>query len=384
MSKNKMDKWLNGISLGKYNDFTDKQESVSFYTSFMLARTQSMFKYENLPSTIPQRMLELYLQGNGCVGIISHNGNMYAVAGGLGGEPDAYYMPTIFTVANPALKLSKNFKVGEECIVISNDSMYLGLLGLFSRYASLLADNDISLRIADINSRIISLISSGTDSEKKAADIYLEQIVAGKLGIIASNSFTESIKAQPYATRTGVLTDLIESRQYIKASMYNDIGLNANYNMKRESLNSAESQMNNDALMPFVDDMLRCREIGIEAVNEMFGLDIKVSLNTVWEVKEEEQYQVLQNLVNDNEAVTLDDAFEEAVDLAEKSPVERLDDINTPLELNTEDEVEGTDIEVENYSENESQESTETSVSSTEETLEERKEREEDEENVSK
>ena len=324
--KNNMDKWLNNITLGKYNDFLDKGNSVRYYTSFMLCRTQSMFEYENLPSTIPQRMLELYLQGNGNVGIISHNGNLYAVTGGLGGEPNEYYMPTLLTVANPALNLSKSYIVGKECVVISNDSMYMGLLDIFSRYGSMLAENDISWRLADINSRIVSLISTGTDAEKKAADIFLKQIEEGKLGVMASNAFTESIKTQPYVGTTNTLKDLIEARQYIRASMYNDIGLNANYNMKRESLNSAESQMNNDALMPFVDDMLRCREIGIEAVNEMFGTDIKVTLNTVWEVKEEEQYQVLQNLMKDDNIDTLSDAQKEAIELSEEEPEDKLDD----------------------------------------------------------
>ena len=58
--------------------------------------------------------------------------------------------------------------------------------------------------------------------------------------------------------------------------------------MKRESLNSSESQLNNDALLPLVDDMLKCREIGAAKVNEMFGTDIRVSLASSWEDNEQE------------------------------------------------------------------------------------------------
>lgn len=77
-------------------------------------------------------------------------------------------------------------------------------------------------------------------------------------------------------------TDLIEYQQYLKASWFNEIGLNANYNMKREKLSTTESQMNSDALLPLVDDMLEQRRLGVEKVNEMFGTNITVDFCSSW------------------------------------------------------------------------------------------------------
>lgn len=74
----------------------------------------------------------------------------------------------------------------------------------------------------------------------------------------------------------------------MKASWFNDTGLNANYNMKRESINSNESQLNDDMLMPTVDDMLDCRQEGLEKVNAMFGTNITVELNSSWKINKEE------------------------------------------------------------------------------------------------
>ena len=98
----------------------------------------------------------------------------------------------------------------------------------------------------------------------------------------------EGIKTQPYGitSNTNILTNLIESEQYIKASWYNDLGLNANYNMKRESINSGESQLNDDALLPLVDDMLRCRQNAIKKVNEKFGTNISIDLYSAWKDNE--------------------------------------------------------------------------------------------------
>ena len=266
-------------------DVTDKEEMAFQYVTYMLNRTQSMFRWSGLPETIPQRMIELYLQINGNVGIAEYDGNLYAYRGGLGGEPDEYYMPTIFTVANPAQDFSKNLKIGEEVEVISNDTLYMGLMSLFKRYASLLAENLVSMRVAMINSRITDLISATDDRTKKSAEKFLKDIEEGKLGVISSSEFLEGIKSTPYGSEGhyNTITSLIELHQYYKASWYNDIGLNANYNMKRESISRGESQLTNDALLPLVDDMLTCRQRGAEKVNQLFGTNISVDFASSWE-----------------------------------------------------------------------------------------------------
>ena len=208
----------------------------------------------------------------------------------MGGEPDVYYMPTVYTIANPALKLSKSLEIGSECVVMPNDSLYLGLIPMFARYASGMTENELSMKIAIINSRIVDLISAPDDRTRASAEKFLADIEDGKPGVIAENAFLDGIRAQPYGTtaNSNALTNLIEMEQYFKASWFNELGLNANYNMKRESLNTSESQMNNDALLPLVDDMLKCRKLAVEKVNEMFGTEISVSLASSWEDNEQE------------------------------------------------------------------------------------------------
>ena len=278
-------------------DFSDKTRIIANHIEYMLNRTQSMFKWSGLPDTIPQRSLELMLQCGGCVAFYSVNGDLYAFNGGLGGEPNPYYMPTIFTIANPALKLSVNAKIDVDCVVIPSDSMYKGLIPLFKRYSALMTENELSIYTSLINSRIPALISSDNDSTTKSAQKYIEDIKDGKLGVIASQTFFEGIKTQPYGatSNTNILTNLIEMMQYTKASWYNELGLNANYNMKRESINSGESQLNNDALLPLIDDMLKCRTDGAEKVNAMFGTSISVSLASAWEDNKIELEQAQEN-----------------------------------------------------------------------------------------
>ena len=261
-----------------------KEEIFNQYIRYMLDRTQRMFKYSGLPDTIPQRELELLLQVNGTVTIAKDdNGDLYAFRGGLGGVPDAYYRPTISIVANPYLKLNKEYKIGEDCVIVINDSMWTGLMPLFNKYANQLTESDITLRMSLINARIPSLIVADSDIAKQDAESYIMKVEKGELGIIASDGFFEGIKTADYGNRSySAIKDTIESIQYQKASWFNELGLNANYNMKRESINDAESGMNEDSLLPLVDDMLECRKIGVEKINQMFGTNITVELDSSW------------------------------------------------------------------------------------------------------
>lgn len=269
-------------------DFKDKDKCISQHIRYMLNRTQSMFRWNNLPDTIPQRDLELMLQINGNVGVAEHNGDLYAFVGGLGGEPNVYYMPTLYTVANPALNLSKSFVIDKDIVIVPNDACYVGLIPLFERYASAITETEISMLLANINTRIMSFVSASDDRTKASAEKFIEDIANGTFSVIAETAFFDGVKVQPNATYNNVLTNLIELEQYFKASWFNELGLNANYNMKRESINSGESQLNNDALLPLVDDMLKQRQVASGKINDMFGTDIYVEYNSSWEDNIEE------------------------------------------------------------------------------------------------
>lgn len=316
--------------VGKLYDFNDKEAAVRNYIAYMLDRTQRIFEYKGLPDTIPQRMLEFLLQVNGYACFGKCNGDLYAFYGGLGGEPDAYYRPTICVVANPYLKFNKSFKIDEDCVIMRNDSLLYGLLPLFSRYATAMAENDISFRLSSINTRIEFLLSAPDDNTKQAAEKFLKDIEEGKQGVIASNEFLEGIKAQEVGRSMRTFTDLIEYQQYLKASWFNEIGLNANYNMKREKLSTTESQMNNDALLPLVEDMLEQRRLACEKINEMFGTDISVDFASSWE-KLLKEFEAESNQLDSEEGET--DAGRGMVDVS--GEMQREDDSHEESVLET-------------------------------------------------
>lgn len=286
-------------------DFKNKDKNIDEMLRYMLRRSTQMFKYNGLPDSIPKYILELYLQTNGNVCFYKHNEKLYVFTGGMGGELNEYYLPTIYTISNPFLNINKNLVIDKDCVVVANDSCYQGMLSQFKKYATGLVENELSMNIASINSRMISLISASDDRTLKSSESYIKHILDGDLSVVSEDAFLNGVKVQPYAKATNdTLSKLIEYNQYLKASWFNDIGLNANYNMKREAINSNESQLNDDMLFPTVDDMLERRKEGIEKVNKMYGTNITVELNSSWrynvdEINNSVQTETKTEVIND-------------------------------------------------------------------------------------
>ena len=304
------------LNTGRLYNFRDKEMAKSVYMRTWLRRTQSLFKWEGLPETIPQMWLELYLQMYGKCAIVKHDEKIYACFGNWGGEPDVYYMPTKFIIANPYLNLNKTFTIGKDCVLAKNDSLFEGLYNLFSRYTTMMVETDISMQLANINSRIISVLSADDDSTRESAREFLNHVADGDMGVIGTTAFFDTLDVQPYGTSGAhtVITDLIELTQYLKASLFNELGLNANYNMKRESINADEAQLNDDMLLPLIDDMLECRKQLCEDVREMYGLEWSVDFASAWEDNqmelELEQESMAQDIQEPDAGEGEDDAQE--------------------------------------------------------------------------
>lgn len=282
-------------------DILDKDLSIFNYVQYMFDRTNTMFRYKNLPDTIPEYILEYMLQIYGSVAILEHEGNLYAIRCHFGGPPDPYYRPTQAVVANPALNITKTFRIVNNfppfekvtwdemppCVRFLNDSQIQGLLPLFSRYATQMAENDVSIRSAQINLRQQTIIAADTGPEIESANLYLRSLEDGRLASIQKRPFTDGIKLMNASQgQSNSVIQLIELQQYLKASWYNEIGLNSNFNMKRQYMSADEVNSSADIMLPLIDNMFDSRKIAIEEINKEFGTNISVEKDSAWEKKQ--------------------------------------------------------------------------------------------------
>ena len=270
------------VNLAKY-DYKAKEKNLSSYNAYTLIRTLSMFEWENLPDTIPLRQLELLLQTVGYAFIAKHKGKLYAFYGGLGGVPDPYGYPTEIAISNPALQFSKTFKLTDG-VLIHNDDLDMGLMPLMNRYNSMLVENDINMVVNGFNTRTQRLISVTNDKSKQSADAYLDGIIKGDISSIADNALFDSLKLHSGSSEGGsTITAMIENQQYLKASLFNELGLSDNYNMKRERLTEGETEAGDDSNFTLIYNMFKNRHKACELINEKFGTDLSVDFGSVWD-----------------------------------------------------------------------------------------------------
>ena len=269
-------------------DYKAKTRNINQLNKYMLAKTLSMFEYQDLPETIPQRELERLLQTNGYAFITkAPDGNLYAFEGSLGGtERDPYGQPTQITIANVALNFNKTLDLNKDGVLLRNDDLRVGVMPVFEKCNTLLVENDVNMVMWGFNSRIQKLITAPDDKSKESADLYMNKIIDGDLSIIGDNAMFDGVKMQAPAASSGAgVQQMIEYQQYIKSEMFNEVGLSSNFNMKRERLISSEVDQAEDSLFPLVYNMMENRISGITAMNETFGLNITVDFGSVWALK---------------------------------------------------------------------------------------------------
>ena len=266
-----------------YYDFRNKERCVTSYVEYMLSRTRRMFKYTGLPDSIPDIFLERYLQRNGQCIIAEHEGKLYAFCGGLGGVYNEYYFPTKYIVANPYLNFSKEYTIGEDCVLVRNDTEMQGLIPMCSKYASLLVENDLTMRIADINRRIPAIAKVHSDNQKQGFDLLMKRVEDGDLSMAIQDNWEDMFTTLPFVdSSTTHITEYIEFTQYIKAQWFNELGIRMSHNMKREALSASEIASGDDMIRSLPEDMLKCRKEALDRINSMFGTNISVEYNSVW------------------------------------------------------------------------------------------------------
>lgn len=264
----------------------DFRANYEFYFKWLLSKTCSCFYLKNLPETMDEFYIISNLLIDGDVCITKFNNELYACIGAPGGQPDEYYKPSVYTIANPILG-SKIVKDGVDGVIIYNTPLdaYVsgGLYGLISQTATLLADNIVSINCCQINSRVTAITTADSPAQRIEAEATLKSIYAGHPFKVVGSDIIDKINVNPIATANTSqnLAELIELHNYIIANYFQSIGIKANDIRKKAHVLQDEIDSQNDYLQISILELLTSWQKGFDKVNEMFGTDIHVELNPV-------------------------------------------------------------------------------------------------------
>jgi len=275
------------------------------WRKLLYSRIQNLFEYEGLPEEINQSAFKLWLWVFGKVIFYKIKDKYLVQPFSYTDRLDWYYVPLHGRVVNPWLPTgfqNYEFTVDDEAIIwsttpdIYNFKEKSLVSDLVFKTATQLAENDTSFYCVQRNSRLIAIFTAENDLEKAECNRILEKMYNGEADITMQEDLVSHISANPISenSQRGRITELIEFQQYILANFYHSFGINSNYNLKREQLNSAEIDVNKDVLRLNIEDMLRSREKGVSKINEKYGLNIRVSLNE----------EVYKNLIEEAQDIT--------------------------------------------------------------------------------
>lgn len=283
-----MDKFKTRIKAG----ICDVDREYQFYFKWLLNKLNQIFKWNNLPETVDETFLNnmLFLNGNVCW-TDKLKDQLTVYYGNPGGNPDRYYMPTLFTIANPIM--------GSSNIIIENDSegimmfnskgdkffTYMpssgGLFELIHQTATLLADNVVSINTAQINGRVQAIVTAGDRILRNSAEVYLKQLYSGKPYTVLDENLLADIKVNPLSgsNNSNTIAQLIELHQYIIAQFFNSVGIKTNPVNKKERLITDEINSVDNYLAVSLNEMLNAREDAVNRINAKYGTNITVELS---------------------------------------------------------------------------------------------------------
>lgn len=281
----------------------DFKLNYDFYFKWLLNKVMQIIVIKGLDDTkINGNYLksQLILDGNICItdypAGINHEAGIYAVSGNLGGEPDEYYIPVLYTCANPILGsktvYSKDWNGNEQNgVVIFNtdidnvwcDGWQAGFYDLISQTATLLADNIVSINCQQINSRVQAFFTADGEPQAVAGEAVLKRMYAGSPYQILRSDLVDKLTVNPISG-TGVannITQLVELQNFIVANFFQSIGVKSNDIMKRERLITAEIEEQNSFVSISLLEMIASWQKGFDEVNKLYGTEIHCELNPV-------------------------------------------------------------------------------------------------------
>lgn len=294
---------MNIVKMNKYlktmYDVSDVRRGYDYWYFKLLDLLINMFEYRNLPAGISKRDLELNLLITGHATIIAKkDGTLFTPLTSLYGY-DEYYQPTKAVFANPVVITSKEYTIGEDCTVVYNNSLqdsifYVkadsGLNTFIQRYARQLADIESTINIYTVNSRLTSIPVSNDNAVMESLKSFFKNLSVGKRAIVSDSSIIENFRNVDI-NRTGIkdgVNDWLIARDKILEQFYRDLGIRMT-NQKKAQVNTDEVESNDQLLLISSDDMLKARKKGYEETNNMFGTNIEVRLNPLYDIKNVEE-----------------------------------------------------------------------------------------------
>lgn len=256
-----------------------------YWRNELFERVMRLFVWENTytiennqvvgikPKEIEQRLI---LQGHCGITRINNEKEVTAMFGNYFGVAKYLDEKPKYMVRCPIYSGERT--IGKDIVVIDSNSLRNPIYDLIHHYAILLGHSEVTLVDALVNVRDSGGVPvATTEKQKQSIAEYQGKVFNGQYGVVTDvgNLGLQYLGSDRKTTQS--IQDIVITREKILKSFYSDIGVRSAFEKRSNSV-EAEVEADTSLLLLNLADMIKCREDGAKAVNEMFGTNWSVHI----------------------------------------------------------------------------------------------------------
>lgn len=276
-------------------DVADVTSGYDYWFYKLLNYCLGIYRYTGLPESLPGREILVNLIMTGHAVIFQDRGDLVTTKTVLF-DFDLYYRPTKATFGNVKI-FSRTLNLGEDAEVVylnriqgnilTNQAVDSGLKTFILRYARQLADLESTANIYAVNMRATSYPVASDDIVKEQVENFYNKLVLGERAVITDNMIIECFRNLEIAKSpmTDSLNDILIARDKVLANFFQDIGIKYRQEQKKAQLTEDEVEADEQILVIDVEQMREVQQEGFNRVNSLFGTDIRVEINPIYDRK---------------------------------------------------------------------------------------------------
>ena len=267
-----------------------------------------MFKYEELPDSIPEEFIERFHILNGDIAVwklddpnaFRYKDELIVSCCGYADKPDVYGIGERVIATTLSGYVKEDLKEGESCIVIHNNSLYTSDMSIICYFTDMFTEMLTSLKTNIIYSRLKPVFKVSDDKEAAAVKEAFTKIKddSEPIQITSSNVLAEALaEAGANAAETIKVLDITDVKnadklQYIVKCIddafrwfFSMIGhaIQGNGKLAQQTVDEVQGTTSMSFILP--NDRLKMRRKGWDKANKLFGTNVTVDFSDAWKTE---------------------------------------------------------------------------------------------------
>ena len=259
------------------------QQERTFYhfVDYLYLAAVSRFKWNNLPKTVDQRMLEQSLIMHGsCLFFKLLDIDYYCAPSANSGKFDIYGIPLTRRVSRSNGFHHTFHAEDHDNVLIYNDFTLMPFIQVVWYYATKFTRLETA---KDVNTELQKkpkAIRTNKDNEKSIKEALNNQTLGVPFLLVDDELTQSNDKTEVLSFDTPIILEELEKAKNALFSEYlTRLGFNNINIYKTAHLTVDESNANNEHILSFRNSALEMREKACDEINELFGLNVSVEFN---------------------------------------------------------------------------------------------------------